>query len=89
MKKFPYCSAQLQYDAMHFPTCGQEIRGRGVRNSVMKFFQDINQEMDEEKKISLIKTFPIQNESESIKGFMVLAISNFDCHMCSIAYLWI
>ena len=39
MKKCPYCSAQLQYEPIPFPTCGQEIRGRGVRNSVMKFFQ--------------------------------------------------
>ena len=60
MKKFPYCSAQLQNDAIVRPACGQEIKGIGVRNSVMKFFQDINQEMDEEKKISLIKTFPFK-----------------------------
>ena len=78
MKKCPYCSAQLQYDAITCPACGQEIRGRGVGNSVKEFFQAINQEMDEEKKISLIKTFPIPNERESIKEFMFLAISNFD-----------
>jgi hypothetical protein len=78
MKKCPYCSAQLQYDDITCPACGQEIRGRGVGNSVKEFFQAINQEMDEEKKISLIKTFPIPNERESIKEFMFLAISNFD-----------
>ena len=63
-------------------------QGIGVRNSVKKFFQDINQEIDEEK-ISLIKTLPIQNERESIKEFIALAISNFVCHWCSITYLWI
>ena len=52
MKKCPYCSAQLQYDTITCPACGQEIRGRGVGNSVKEFFQAINQEIDEEKKIS-------------------------------------
>ena len=76
--KCPYCGEVLAHDALKCPTCGKEIRGREVAQSLQVFFEKINSIDDEDKKIELIKTFPIPNNREDILEFMFLATSNFD-----------
>lgn len=76
--KCPYCGEILGAYDIVCPTCGREIRDRGVTSSVQDFFNQISKIEDEEKKIELIKTFPIPNTKEDITEFMFLASSNYD-----------
>lgn len=76
--KCPQCGETLPFDALKCPSCGYEIRGRSVVASVQTFFDKLNSVDDEEKKIELIKTYPIPNNREDILEFMYLATANFD-----------
>ncbi len=76
--KCPYCGATLPYGALECPICGMEISGREATQSIQSLFEKINSLDEEEKKIQLVKTFPIPNSREDILEFMFLAVSNFD-----------
>lgn len=78
--KCPFCGEVLPYDAIKCPSCGNEIRGREVTSSIKLFFDKYSalDEKDVDKKIDLIKSFPIPNSREDIIEFMVFASSNFD-----------
>ena len=76
--KCPICGEFLPSNAMHCPACGHEIRGREVVNSVKEFAKEVASIEDENKKIEVIKMFPIPNNKEDITEFMYLAITNFD-----------
>ena len=76
--KCPYCGEILPFDALKCPSCGHEIRGRETTASVQSFFDKLNNTENEDKKIELIKTYPIPNNREDILEFMYLAVSNFD-----------
>lgn len=76
--KCPSCGGNLPSNSVVCPHCGMEIRGRKVVDSVNDFFTYLNSIEDEEKKINLIKTYPIPSNKEDIVEFMILASSNFD-----------
>ena len=76
--KCPACGEIISFDTIKCPTCGNDIRGRDSTQSISSFFDKLNSIDDEEKKIELIKTFPIPNDRESIFELMFLATSNFD-----------
>ena len=76
--KCPYCGEILPFDAVKCPSCGREIRDREATWSVESLAEKLNATDDNDKKIELIKTFPIPNSREDILGFMIMASSNFD-----------
>lgn len=76
--KCPCCGELIPFDAVNCPTCGYEVRDRGVAVSVQDFFDTLQTINDEEKKINYIKTYPIPNTREDILEFMLLAKSNYD-----------
>ena len=76
--KCPYCGEILGFDAIACPSCGKEIRGRQSLESISDLVNRIQAEPNEEKKIELIKLYPIPNTREAIFEFMVVATSKFD-----------
>lgn len=76
--KCPRCGELIPFDAVNCPTCGYEVRDRGVALSVQDFFDMLQTINDEEKKINYIKTYPIPNTREDILEFILLAKSNYD-----------
>lgn len=76
--KCPYCGEILPFDAVKCPSCGHEIRDREATGFVEDLSEKLNAIDDDDKKIELIKTFPIPNSREDILEFMILASSNFD-----------
>ncbi len=78
INKCPMCGELLSSTALKCPSCGNEIRGRDVTSSIKEFAKAIASTDDENKKIELIKLFPIPNTIEDITEFMYLASSNFD-----------
>ncbi|MCR4556665.1 MAG: zinc ribbon domain-containing protein [Saccharofermentans sp.] len=76
--KCPYCGEILGFDAITCPSCGNEIRGKQSLDSINDLVNKIRAEPNEEKKIELIKLYPIPNTREAIFEFMVVAASQFD-----------
>jgi RNA polymerase subunit RPABC4/transcription elongation factor Spt4 len=76
--KCPICGEILPSDALRCPSCSHEIRGRETVTSVSEFFEKISNIENENKKIEVIKMYPIPNNKEDITEFMFLACSNFD-----------
>ena len=78
LHKCPNCGELINFDNVRCPTCGYEIRDREVNASVQSLFDKVLATEELDKKIELIKTFPIPNTREDILEFMILAKSNFD-----------
>lgn len=78
LHKCPNCGELISFDDVKCPSCGYEIRDREVNASVQSLFDKVLATEDLDKKIELIKTFPIPNTREDILEFMLLAKSNFD-----------
>lgn len=78
LHKCPNCGELISFDDVKCPSCGYEIRDREVNASVKSLFEKVLATEDLDKKIELIKTFPIPNTREDILEFMLLAKSNFD-----------
>lgn len=78
LHKCPNCGELVSFDDVKCPSCGYEIRDREVNASVQSLFDKVLATEDLDKKIELIKTFPIPNTREDILEFMLLAKSNFD-----------
>lgn len=76
--KCPYCGEILGFDALVCPSCGNEIRGKQSLESINDLVNKVQAEPNEEKKIELIKLYPIPNTREAIFEFMVVATSKFD-----------
>ncbi len=76
--KCPYCGEILGFDAIVCPSCGKEIRGKQSLESINDLVSKVQAEPNEEKKIELIKLYPIPNTREAIFEFMVVAASKFD-----------
>ena len=76
--KCPYCGEILGFDALVCPSCGNEIRGKKSLESINDLVNKVQAEPSEEKKIELIKLYPIPNTREAIFEFMVVAASKFD-----------
>ena len=78
LHKCPNCGELISFDDVKCPSCGYEIRDREVNASVQSLFDKVLDTEDLDKKIELIKNFPIPNTREDILEFMLLAKSNFD-----------
>ena len=76
--KCPACGEILAFDALVCPACGEEIRGKKSVESVAEFVNRVYAEPNEEKRIELIKLYPIPNDREAIFEFMVVAASKFE-----------
>lgn len=76
--KCPVCGEILPSDAIRCPSCGYEIHGREAVSSVKEFAKEFSSINDEEKKMVMIKMFPVPNTKEDITEFMYLATTNFD-----------
>lgn len=60
------------------PQCRIEIRGRTNSIAIQEFAINLESISSADKRILLIKNFPIPNTKEDIFEFMILASSNFD-----------
>lgn len=76
--KCPYCGEILPHNAVRCPTCGKEIRGREANKSAQSFFDKLEKTDDIDRRIELIKSYPISNSIEDILEFMFLASTAFD-----------
>lgn len=76
--KCPACGEILPFDAIACPSCGKEIRNKKSLESINDLVNKVQAEPNEEKKIELIKLYPIPNSREDIFEFMVVATSKFD-----------
>ena len=64
--KCPFCGEILPSNVGRCPTCGHEIRGREVLNSIKELTSKLDATDDDIKKIEIIKTFPIPSNKEDI-----------------------
>lgn len=76
--KCPNCGELLKTFEAVCPSCGMEIRDKKIDESISEFLNKVQAEPNEEKKIELIKLYPIPNTREGIFEFMLLATSKFD-----------
>ena len=78
LSKCPSCGSSIPSNAVACPYCGSEIRGREAVSSFKNLFDSLKDVESEEKKIDIIKAFPVPNNKEDIIEFMLMASSNFD-----------
>lgn len=76
--KCPNCGEILNAFTSQCPTCGYELRGTTVSNSVKELYRNIQEAKSDIEVVRLIKVFPVPNNKEDILEFMVLASSNFN-----------
>lgn len=74
--KCPNCGELLDSFTSNCPSCGYEIRDAGATKSVYQLFIELNKADSIDKKIFLIRNYPIPNTKEDILEFMVLASTN-------------
>lgn len=74
--KCPVCGETLDSLIGNCPTCGYEIRGKGVSSSVKEFALKLNEADIDSQKVDIIRNFPIPNTKEDIFEFMILASTN-------------
>ena len=74
--KCPNCGETLQSFVSFCPTCGLELRGSNISNSVREFSEMLGAATDNDSRIMLISNYPIPNTKEDIFEFMILASSN-------------
>lgn len=75
--KCPFCGEILPFDSVVCPSCGNELRGRNVAQSLEKFSEKLEACESLSKKLDLIRNFPIPNSREDIMEFMLLASTNY------------
>lgn len=78
--KCPYCGEILPSDVTHCPTCKHEIRGRKVTSLVRDFYEKYTKEASDIGKCELVKMFPIPNNKEDIREFLLIGSTNFDAY---------
>ena len=76
VKKCPNCGEILKTFETTCSSCGYELRGTRISNSVHEFTYRLENIKSEEQKVSLIRNFPIPNTKEDIFEFMILASTN-------------
>lgn len=73
VRKCPQCGQVLGALDAKCPSCGHEITGVKAVNSVREFFTMYQNEKDENRKIDLIKNYPIPNSKEDLVEFAILS----------------
>ena len=76
--KCPNCGEILNSFVSHCPSCNYEIRNSSIADSVKDFSLRLSSEGDLNKRIELIRNYPIPNTMEEILEFMILASSNMN-----------
>lgn len=77
--KCPNCGEVLKSSfEIVCPNCKYEFRYSKKSDNLNAFVNQLNNEIDENKKIDIVKNFPIPNTKDDIFEFMLLAYSNFD-----------
>ena len=74
--KCPNCGEVLKSLTLICPACGYELRGNRASNIVHEFATKLSDLADDNRKIMLIRSFPIPNSKEDIWEFIILASSN-------------
>lgn len=74
--KCPCCGNSVNSYAAKCPSCGTEMRVTGASNAVKEFADRITSCTTEEKKVELIKSYPVPNSREDIYDFLILASTN-------------
>lgn len=82
MHMCPSCGETLNSFMSVCPSCGHEVRSSRATTSVKELYEHLENAVTKEKKIEIIKTFPIPNTKEDLHEFLILASSNidFDCY---------
>lgn len=82
MHKCPGCGETLNSFMSVCPSCGYEVRNSKATTSVKELYEHLENAVSKEKKIEIIKTFPIPNTKEDLHEFLILSSSNvdFDCY---------
>ena len=76
--KCPHCGEVLKSFASVCPACGVELRGLKGSSSLAELSERMVRADTEDKRIFILRTFPIPNNKEDIFEFFYLAYSNFD-----------
>lgn len=74
--KCPHCGENITSFVSVCPSCGNELRGRSVSQSIKEFSEKLIKTNDIEQQVLLIRSYPIPNTKEDILEFMILASSN-------------
>ena len=74
--KCPYCGEILKSFTVHCPSCGYELRGTKTSSTINAFTTQLIQAESTQKKVTIIRNFPIPNTIEDMFEFMILASSN-------------
>ena len=76
--KCPSCGEVIPSFTGNCPTCGHELRNSEISSSIKELSLKLESTYSNLEKISLIRTFPIQNTKEDILEFMILASTNIE-----------
>ena len=81
VRKCPICGGVLRSFEVSCPYCGGEVAMRSASGAVKELSEKLEAADTEEKKILIIKSFPIPNTREDIFEFMMLASSSFNAEL--------
>jgi hypothetical protein len=76
VKKCPACGSPVESFQGRCPSCGHEINVAQIASSLQTFVEKLENQYDDESKLSLIESFPIPNTKEDLLEFMLMASSN-------------
>ncbi|NMD38820.1 MAG: zinc ribbon domain-containing protein [Christensenellaceae bacterium] len=74
--KCPNCGDTLGSFVSHCSSCGYEVRGVSNSYAVKEFAEKLAEAENHQKKVTIIRNFPIPNTKEDILEFMILASTN-------------
>lgn len=81
IRKCPNCGATISSISCVCDACGYEFSERESIKSIREFSNLYNSTSSNQKKIDLIRTFPIPNSKEDIVEFALLAGRNYDSEL--------
>ena len=73
--KCQYCNEDIPSFVVECPACGRELRGASATSSVKKFYDEYKNEVNNDIKENIIRSFPIPNTKEDIYEFIIQASS--------------
>ncbi len=78
IRKCPNCGECVPSFTALCPACNYEFRGSSSSGSINELSAKLEQATTDEKRVNLIRTFPIPNTREDILEFMILASTNIE-----------
>lgn len=85
IRKCPNCGTQLPGLTAVCPQCGYEITGIGAVGSVREFFKTYQNERSAERRLDLVKNYPVPNTKEDIIEFALLAAQQVKSLLASVS----